>query len=96
MITSHGLQYQYPAGPTLAFPGMKVPRGGVLLLRGRSGSGKSTWLALAAGLLTASHGTLTVAGQLLGALKPIARDACVAWATGRLAKDSSAALKAQL
>jgi putative ABC transport system ATP-binding protein len=66
------------------FPAIKVPQGGVLLLRGRSGSGKSTWLALAAGLLTASHGTLTVAGQLLGALKPIARDAWRARAIGFL------------
>lgn len=63
---------------------MKVAQGGVLLLRGRSGSGKSTWLALAAGLLTATHGTLTVAGQSLNALKPIARDAWRARAIGFL------------
>ena len=63
---------------------MKVPRGGVLLLRGRSGSGKSTWLALAAGLLGATHGSLTVAGQSLGALKPVERDAWRARAIGFL------------
>lgn len=84
MISSHGLQYQYPTGPALAFPDLDVPQGGVLLLRGRSGSGKSTWLALAAGLLGATHGTLTVAGQALGALKPIARDAWRARAIGFL------------
>ncbi|MDO8447411.1 MAG: ATP-binding cassette domain-containing protein [Rhodoferax sp.] len=84
MISSHGLQYQYLNGPALAFPDLDVPQGGVLLLRGRSGSGKSTWLALAAGLLGATHGTLTVAGQALGALKPIARDAWRARAIGFL------------
>lgn len=84
MISSRALQYQYPTGPALVFPDLDVPQGGVLLLRGRSGSGKSTWLALAAGLLGATHGTLTVAGQALGALKPIARDAWRARAVGFL------------
>lgn len=84
MISSHGLRYQYPTGPALAFPDLDVLQGGVLLLRGRSGSGKSTWLALAAGLLGATHGSLTVAGQALGALKPIARDAWRARAIGFL------------
>ena len=84
MISSHGLRYQYPSGPLLIFPDIDVAQGGVLLLRGRSGSGKSTWLALAAGLLGASHGVLMVAGQPLNALKSIARDAWRAGAIGFL------------
>ena len=46
-----------------------------MLLRGASGSGKSTWLALAAGLLRPGSGRIEVAGQDLGDLKNIALDA---------------------
>ncbi|WP_374663642.1 ABC transporter ATP-binding protein [Ramlibacter sp.] len=73
MIRSRGLHYLYPQGPDLAFPDVDVPQGGLLLVQGRSGAGKSTWLALAAGLL-APAGELTVAGQDLAALPRSARD----------------------
>ena len=75
MIVSQGLQYQYEHGPRLSFPDVELAQGGVLLLRGRSGVGKSTWLALAAGLLGPSAGDLQVAGQSMAALTPVARDA---------------------
>ncbi|MES2425224.1 MAG: ATP-binding cassette domain-containing protein, partial [Pseudomonadota bacterium] len=75
MIESRALRYQYAGGPTLTFPDVQVPQGGALLLRGNSGSGKSTWLALVAGLRSASGGTLRVAGQPLADLPPAARDA---------------------
>jgi len=75
VIATRSLRYQYPGGSALEFADVDVPQGGVLLLRGNSGSGKSTWLALAAGLLSASGGAVTVAGQNLNALKPVARDA---------------------
>ena len=70
MIHTRGLQYQYPGGPALAFADVDLPQGGTLLLRGNSGSGKSTWLALVAGLLSATGGEATVAGQPLAALAP--------------------------
>lgn len=75
MILSRALQYRYPQGPVLAFPDVAVPQGGVLLLRGRSGAGKSTWLSLVAGLLAPSAGELLVAGQSLSDLTPVQRDA---------------------
>jgi len=75
MIVTHGLEYRYPGGTLLTFPDVTVPQGGVLLLRGRSGVGKSTWLALAAGLRAPSGGELLVAGQALVALSPVQRDA---------------------
>ena len=75
MIRTHQLAYSYKAGPTLQFVDIDVPQGGVLLLRGASGSGKSTWLALAAGLLAVSSGEITVAGQPLQALGKVASDA---------------------
>ena len=84
MIHTHQLAYSYKAGPTLQFDNINVPQGGVLLLRGASGSGKSTWLALAAGLLAASSGDITVAGQPLKALGKVAGDAWRAQSIGFL------------
>jgi putative ABC transport system ATP-binding protein len=75
VIQARGLRFRYPQGPGLSFQDLEVAQGGTLLLRGASGSGKSTWLALAAGLLTASAGEMIVAGQSLAALKPAQRDA---------------------
>ncbi len=67
MISTRQLTYRYAAGPALAFADVDVPQGGVLLLGGQSGAGKSTWLALAAGLVGATDGQIEVAGQALGA-----------------------------
>ena len=72
MISTRQLAYQYASGPELRFDDIDVAQGGVLLLRGVSGSGKSTWLALAAGLLSPGAGDMTVAGQSLKALGKIA------------------------
>ena len=74
MIETRALRYDYPRGPALAFADLDVPQGATLLLRGNSGAGKSTWLALAAGLLTASTGEIAVAGQALSRLSRAARD----------------------
>ena len=84
MIRTRQLVYSYTDGSTLRFEDMDVPQGGVLLLRGASGSGKSTWLALAAGLLAASGGDITVAGQPLQALGKVAGDAWRAQTIGFL------------
>lgn len=75
MITSRQLAYRYADGPALAFADLQVAQGGVLLLTGASGSGKSTWLALAAGLLQASSGDMLVAGQALKQLDKVHSDA---------------------
>lgn len=75
MISTRQLAYQYAGGPALCFDDIDVAQGGVLLLRGVSGSGKSTWLALAAGLLSPGAGDITVAGQSLTTLGKVASDA---------------------
>ena len=75
MISTRQLAYQYPGGAELRFEDMAVPQGGVLLLRGASGSGKSSWLALAAGLLAPTAGDITVAGQSMATLGKVAGDA---------------------
>ena len=74
MIETRGLSHAYPGGPALRFDDVAVPQGGTLLLRGASGSGKSTWLALAAGLLTPQAGEMRVAGQSVAALQAGERD----------------------
>ena len=74
MISVCQLTYRYPGGAELHFDDVDVAQGGLLLLRGASGSGKSTWLALAAGLLAATDGDITVAGQSLRALGKVAGD----------------------
>jgi putative ABC transport system ATP-binding protein len=75
VISTRQLAYQYPGGAELRFEDVEVAQGGVLLLRGASGSGKSTWLALAAGLLSPRGGDIAVAGQSLNALGRVASDA---------------------
>ncbi len=74
MIETHALRHAFAGGPNLGFPDVRVPQGGTLLLRGASGSGKSTWLALAAGLLSPGAGAMVVAGQSVAALKGGERD----------------------
>ena len=68
MIRTRGLAYTDATGGAapLRFPDVDLRQGGTLLLRGRSGTGKSTWLSLMAGLRGASGGDLFVAGTQLG------------------------------
>ena len=75
MISSRSLTYRYAQGPLLKFPDIDLAQGGLLLLQGPSGSGKSSWLALVAGLLRPSTGQLRVAGQDLALLQGAATDA---------------------
>ena len=79
MIFTQQLSYSYlnsePLLEPLRFPDVDIAQGDILVLRGNSGSGKSTWLALLAGLLTPQKGELTVAGQRLNGLSNTARDA---------------------
>lgn len=84
MIGTTALAYRYVHGPALTFPDVAVSQGGVVLLRGASGSGKSTWLALVAGLLAPTSGAITVAGQPLVELKKSALDAWRAQTIGFL------------
>lgn len=70
-----GLSLQYPAGPLLEFPDLSLPAGGHLLLRGDSGAGKSSLLALLAGLRRPTTGEVWLAGRALGGLSAAQRDA---------------------
>jgi putative ABC transport system ATP-binding protein len=75
MIRSQQLAFYYPGGTQLAFADVALQQGGALVLRGNSGSGKSTFLALAAGLLTTTNGRIEVAGQNPAQLSAAQRDA---------------------
>lgn len=75
MIRSRNLRFAHPAGLPLAWADLHLPVGGVLVISGPSGSGKSSWLALVAGLLRPPPGQLWVAGQDMGQLTPTAADA---------------------
>lgn len=75
MIRSQQLQFQYPGAMALGFADADLPQGSALVLRGNSGSGKSTFLALAAGLLTGAQGRIEVAGQDPAKLSAAQRDA---------------------
>jgi putative ABC transport system ATP-binding protein len=75
VISTRQLAYRYRDGAELRFDDVEVPQGGVLLLRGASGSGKSTWLALAAALLSPDAGDISVAGQSIKSLGKVAGDA---------------------
>lgn len=69
MILTRGLSFAYSGQKPIAFPDVHLSTGGVLLLTGASGCGKSTWLALVSGLVSAKDGLLRVAGQDLDLLR---------------------------
>ncbi len=75
MIRTQGLAWRYPGGPLLRFPDLDLPQGGLLLLQGASGTGKSTWLSLVAALRTPAEGELVVAGEAIARLGGPQRDA---------------------
>ncbi len=97
MIRTEGLCYHYPGAVALQYADVEVAQGGVLLLSGASGSGKSTWLALVAGLVSATRGELMVAGQNLRDLERLRSDAWRAKTIGFLPQrlHLSAALSVQ-
>lgn len=85
MIRTRGLSYRYTEGSEpLRFPDVDLRQGGTLLLRGRSGTGKSTWLALMAGLRLAAGGDLFVASTQLGTQRGAEIDAWRARSVGFL------------
>lgn len=84
LIKTSNLAYCYPGSSPIYFPDVDVLQGGLVLLSGASGCGKSTWLALVAGLVKPSAGSLSVATQALGNLNGIAADAWRAKTIGLL------------
>lgn len=74
MIRTRDLTHAHAGAAPLHFPDLDLPAGQTLLVRGDSSCGKSTWLALACGLLTPLAGEMCVGGVSVGALSRPARD----------------------
>lgn len=60
MIQSSPLTYQYPKGPSFYFPDFKLQSSESLLILGKSGSGKSTWLQLLSGIKKPQSGNIVI------------------------------------
>lgn len=75
IVEVRALRYEIGRRLILALPEWSVRAGEHSLILGPSGSGKTTLLHLIAGLLRPTAGSVTVAGQDLGALGPAALDA---------------------
>lgn len=68
MLTCQNLQFQYPGGPSFAFPDIACAKGEHLLLLGESGTGKTTLLHLLAGMLRPTSGEVIIDGTAITSL----------------------------
>jgi ABC-type lipoprotein export system ATPase subunit len=69
LLQTTPLTFAYPGQPLLTFPELSLAGGEALLLLGKSGSGKTTFLHLLAGLLAPSSGEIVLDGTALSFLK---------------------------
>ena len=66
ILKAEGLMKRYGSHMALMGLDLELPRGKIIGLLGPNGSGKTTFLKLAAGLLTPTSGTITVDGKPIG------------------------------
>lgn len=66
ILSAQALTKRYGSHMALMGLNLELPRGKIIGLLGPNGSGKTTFLKLAAGLLTPNSGTLTVDGKPIG------------------------------
>jgi putative ABC transport system ATP-binding protein len=69
LLQTTPLTFAYSGQPLLTFPELSLAGGEALLLLGKSGSGKTTFLHLLAGLLAPSSGEIVLDGTALSFLK---------------------------
>ena len=69
MLKAKNVEYQYPGSKTLSFPDIICDADQPSLILGPSGSGKTTLLHLLAGLRTAEHGLIEIAGKDINSMK---------------------------
>jgi putative ABC transport system ATP-binding protein len=60
MLRIHNLSFAYNKDVTFQFPELECSAGNVLIISGKSGTGKTTFLHLIAGLLKANTGSITI------------------------------------
>ena len=66
VLTASGLTMRYHSTLALDNLDMNLPQGKIVGLLGPNGSGKTTFIKLAAGLLTPTAGQITVCGEKIG------------------------------
>ncbi|MBQ6892233.1 MAG: ABC transporter ATP-binding protein [Clostridia bacterium] len=66
ILKTEGLVKRYGSHMALMGLDLELPRGKIIGLLGPNGSGKTTFLKLAAGLLTPTSGTITLDGKAIG------------------------------
>lgn len=69
LLQSTSLGFAYPGQPSLFFPDFSLSEGEAVLLLGKSGSGKTTFLNLLAGLLKPRQGQVILDGTVLSSLQ---------------------------
>jgi putative ABC transport system ATP-binding protein len=60
MLDVRGLSFNYPSGPSFAFPDFSCGKGEHLLVLGQSGKGKTTLLHLLAGMIRPTAGSIRI------------------------------------
>ena len=68
MLSTTDLQYQYDAGPSIQLPDIQCNAGEHWLMLGHSGSGKTTFLHLLAGLRTPTSGEVKINDTVISTL----------------------------
>ncbi|MFM1883933.1 MAG: hypothetical protein RL168_117 [Bacteroidota bacterium] len=63
LLESTELIVALEGGKRLTFPPISLQKGELVLMKGASGSGKSTWMHALAGLIPFHEGSVTIAGQ---------------------------------
>ena len=66
VLKAENLTKQYQKAKALDGLNLELPKGKIVGLLGPNGSGKTTFIKLAAGLLTPSQGRLRVCGEDIG------------------------------
>jgi putative ABC transport system ATP-binding protein len=75
LVEARGLSHARDGRTVMAIGDWQLQPGAHALLLGPSGSGKTTFINIVTGLLTPSHGAISIAGEVMSALPPAARDA---------------------
>ena len=75
LVEARGLSHVRDGRTVMAIGDWQLQPGAHALLLGPSGSGKTTFINIVTGLLTPSHGAISVAGEVMSALPPASRDA---------------------
>ena len=66
VLTAAGLTKRYHGNPALDDLTLELPKGRIIGLLGPNGSGKTTFIKLAAGLLTPNSGSIAIDGKVVG------------------------------